>query len=104
MTFFVVDCDDEHLVEIAGQGDLSKAFGPDAAYPELTDLQQAVSDVCTPLVDTYLGGPPAEGVDPGVIPPTDASWEAGDRTAWCTVGLARVDDKRPSYTGRVADR
>ena len=104
VTFLIVDCDADHLVEIAGEGDLSQAFGPTAAFPDLDALTAAVSDVCTPLVDSYLGGPPADDVAPGVIPPSEASWKAGDRTAWCTVGLARVDSKRPSYTGHIADR
>lgn len=102
--FVVVDCSASHLVEIAGKGDLSDAFGPAAAYPDLSGLQAAVNTVCSPLVDTYLAGASMDGIEPGVIPPSEAAWAAGDRTAWCTVGLTRVDGERQPYTGRLADR
>jgi hypothetical protein len=102
--FQVVPCTQGHLVEVAGPADLSGAFSPAAAYPAAADLQAAVATVCASIVVAYLGGEPASDVEPGVIPPTTASWSQGDRVAWCTVGLTRQNDQRQSYTGRVADR
>lgn len=102
--FVVVDCDESHLVEVAGKGDLSAEFAPSAPYPDAEALSAAVSAVCAPVVDTYLAGVPADSAAPGVIPPSETSWAAGDRVAWCTVGLPRVDDRRQPYTGRLADR
>lgn len=102
--FLVVDCAQAHLVEVAGRGDLSAEFGRSAPYPDAEALGAAVSTVCAPVVDAYLAGVPADQVAPGVIPPSEASWAAGDRAAWCTVGLPRVDERRQPYTGRLTDR
>ena len=103
VTFRVVDCADEHFAEVAGLGDLSTIFDDTEEFPEVEVLSAAVAEVCNPLVEAYLGDAPAEGVEAGVIPPTEASWAEGDRSAWCTVGLERQDSRRPAYTGRIAD-
>ena len=103
VTFRVVACSEEHYAEVAGLGDLSTIFDATEEFPEVEVLSAAVAEVCSPVVQEYLGDAPADGVEAGVIPPTEASWTEGDRAAWCTVGLERQDSRRPAYTGRIAD-
>ena len=103
VTFRVVACSEEHFAEVAGLGDLSTIFDATEEFPEVEVLSAAVAEVCNPVVQEYLGDAPADGVEAGVIPPTEASWAEGDRAAWCTVGLERQDSRRPAYTGRIAD-
>ena len=103
VTFRVVACSDEHFAEVAGLGDLSAIFDATEEFPEVEVLSAAVAEVCTPIVQEYVGDAPTDGVEAGVIPPTEATWAEGDRAAWCTVGLERQDSRRPAYTGRIAD-
>jgi hypothetical protein len=104
VVFELVDCGDEHLIEIAGSGDLSEAFGPDAPFPELAQLQAAVDAACGPVVVEYLGRQVPDDVEAGVIPPTRDAWAQGDRVVWCTVGKQRENGARVPYTGRLANR
>ncbi len=103
VTFRVVACSEEHFAEVAGLGDLSAIFDATEEFPEVEVLSAAVAEVCTPIVQAYVGDAPTDGVEAGVIPPTEATWAEGDRAAWCTVGLERQDSRRPAYTGRIAD-
>jgi hypothetical protein len=103
VTFRVVACSEEHFAEVAGLGDLSTIFDATEAFPDMEVLSAAVAEVCTPIVQEYVGDAPTEGVEAGVIPPTEATWAEGVRAAWCTVGLERQDSRRPAYTGRIAD-
>ncbi len=102
-TFMVVPCAEEHLVEVAGPGDLAATFAPEAAFPTPDELRAALADLCGPIVERYLGRVPEDGIEPGVIAPTEATWSEGDRVAWCTVGKARRDGARLPYTGSLAD-
>jgi hypothetical protein len=103
VTFRVVACSEEHFAEVAGLGDLSTIFDASEEFPEVEVLSAAVAEVCTPIVQEYVGSASTDGVEAGVIPPTEASWAEGDRAAWCTVGLERQNSRRPAYTGRIAD-
>ena len=77
VTFRVVACSEEHFAEVAGLGDLSTIFDATEEFPEVEVLSAAVAEVCTPVVQEYLGDAPADGVEAGVIPPTEASWAEG---------------------------
>jgi len=104
VVFELVDCSQEHLIEVAGSGDLSEAFGPDAPFPELAQLQAAVDAACGPVVVEYLGRQLPSDLEAGVIPPTRDAWAQGDRIVWCTVGRQRENGVRVPYTGRLAER
>ena len=101
--FRVVACSEEHFAEVAGLGDLSTIFDATEEFPEVEVCVGGRGRGVQPVVREFLGGPPDEGVEAGVISPTEASWAQGDRAAWCTVGLERQDSRRPAYTGRIAD-
>jgi hypothetical protein len=102
-SFEVVDCAESHLVEVTASLDLSSEYPDGAAVPASTELSQVAELQCGPVAEAFLGRA-LSAEDPGVIAPSTTAWEAGDREAWCTIGLARVDGERPQYVGSLRDR
>jgi hypothetical protein len=101
--FMVVPCEDDHLVEVTSPLDLSARYGADAALPSGDELSQLATASCGPVAEAYLDRK-LTAEEPGIIPPSPASWAQGDRTFWCTVGLLRVGGNRPAYTGSLRNK
>jgi hypothetical protein len=102
-SFQVVDCTEAHLVEVTASLDLSLDYPEGAAVPASTELAKVAELQCGPVAEAFLGRA-LDAEDPGVIAPSTTAWDAGDREAWCTIGLARVDGERPQYVGSLRDR
>lgn|GEM_PF-5402090 len=100
--FATVPCDEPHLVEVTSPVDLSDDFADGADLPSTAELRAFADDRCLPLAEFYLARALADE-EPGIILPSTAAWEAGDRQGYCTVGLARVGGDRPAYTGSRRD-
>jgi len=101
--FEVVPCDTDHLVEVAGSIDVSDVFAVGASYPDGAAVA-ALVERCDGAVAAYLGRATRADEQPGIVLPTEQDWAAGDRSAICTVGLARVDGQRRAYQGRLVER
>lgn len=98
-----VDCARPHLFETVGS--VTATQPPGAPFPGDQAWQQLVTDRCTPQARTYLQGhlDPAGRYRAGALKPTQAAWEAGDRTVRCGLQApGRTGALFPS-TGRVAD-
>jgi hypothetical protein len=98
-----VGCGQQHLFESVGA--VTAAQPPGAPFPADAAWQQLVTDQCTPQARTYLQGKldPAGRYRAGALKPTQAAWDAGDRTVRCGLQApGRTGALFPS-TGRVAD-
>jgi hypothetical protein len=98
--FSVVSCDTNHLVEVTSTIDLSNQYPSGSSLPSTEELRTFAADRCGPVAAAYVGHDLTRE-EPGVILPSMAAWDAGDREGFCTVGLERVDGKRPSYSGTL---
>ncbi|HEX9258191.1 MAG TPA: septum formation family protein [Acidimicrobiales bacterium] len=100
----VVACDTEHLVEVTAPLSLSTRYPDGTDFPSSAELAALAVTDCTAPAETYLGRGLDKGETPGVLLPSSAEWDSGDRASWCTVGLARVGGQRPPYRGSLRDQ
>lgn len=105
----VVNCDEPHLIEIAGSRNVT---GPVDHFPTDAEWEAIFEKECRPIAEErVLKGP----LDPygrfiaGGITPGHDGWLAGDRTVWCGVSAretspppADVDGAYIPVVGRVA--
>lgn len=98
-----VDCAQSHLFESVGAVDAAQP--PGAPFPADPAWQQLVTDQCTPQARTYLQGrlDPAGRYKAGALKPTQAAWDAGDRTVRCGLQAPGRTGALFSSTGRVTD-
>ncbi|MDD7966313.1 septum formation family protein [Actinomycetospora lemnae] len=98
-----VDCAQSHLFESVGA--VTAAQPPGAPFPADPAWQQLVTDQCTPQARNYLQGrlDPAGRYKPGALKPTQAAWEAGDRTVRCGLQAPGRTGALFASTGRVTD-
>ncbi|MEJ2863301.1 septum formation family protein [Actinomycetospora flava] len=98
-----VDCAQSHLFESVGAVDAAQP--PGAPFPADPAWQQLVTDQCTPQARTYLQGKldPAGRYKAGALKPTQAAWDAGDRTVRCGLQAPGRTGALFSSTGRVTD-
>jgi hypothetical protein len=77
----LVPCADEHYYEVYHAEEL-----PPGSFP--SDLQDTVDEACNDTYEPFLGGA-ADSVEYATftLTPTRESWESGDRTFTCLVGL-----------------
>ncbi|GGI04916.1 septum formation family protein [Isoptericola cucumis] len=87
----VVPCDDPHEAQVVGRTDAS----PDAVWPGDQDAGARARASCGPPLLGAQGRREADGLRFVVWAPSEASWEAGDRTSLC---LASSD---PAETGSL---
>jgi hypothetical protein len=98
-----VPCAQSHLFESVGPVTAPQA--PGTPFPADDAWQQVVTDRCTPLARDYLGGKldPAGRFRPGALKPTQAAWDAGDRTVRCGLQAPGRSGALFSSTGGVRD-
>ncbi|GAA4919079.1 putative regulator of septum formation [Actinomycetospora succinea] len=98
-----VDCGQSHLFESVGA--VNAAQPPGAPFPADPAWQQLVTDQCTPQARNYLQGKldPAGRYKAGALKPTQAAWDAGDRTVRCGLQAPGRTGALFSSTGRVLD-
>lgn len=106
----VISCTDPHYFEIAAKLDTAhyptSEFAADSPRPSVERFTQIRNEYCPPLVRSYLGGK----LDPlgrfviGMMYPSVAGWDNGDRTLRCGLQLATVDGLERAFTGRVKDQ
>jgi hypothetical protein len=90
----VVACDEPHDNEVYHLFDLEGG----AAYPGDEQIAQLTRDGCLSAFEAYVGKPYTESVFAILpIPPSETSWDGGDREVVCAV----YDTGRKELTGSV---
>lgn len=80
----VVPCEEPHLNEVFGLGDL--AGGADAPFPGLDAVDDDAIDLCDAAFDSYVGVALDNSRYSYVYyTPTEESWAGGDRVVMCSV-------------------
>ncbi len=94
--FAVVDCDEPHDNEVYH---LFDAPGSDE-YPGNEAIAEVTRDGCLSAFEAYIGKPYTESVFAILpIPPSEASWESGDREVVCAVYDSSREELRGSVRG-----
>lgn len=78
----VVPCDEPHQAQVVGRTDAA----PDAVWPGEADAGAKARTSCTPSLLGAQGRTEADALRFVVWAPSEASWEAGDRTSLCLAG------------------
>ncbi len=106
----IVDCSTDHLFEVAKPIDLSilpgSEFGPDAAPPTPSRIQQIVAEQCDVAVRDYLGphfDPDSRYTVSMLWPGEDAWRSSGDRRMLCGLQLPGENGKQLTFAGKIAD-
>ena len=106
----VVDCKGEHRFEVAESVDMrtfpGSEYGPDAAPPSPSRIQQISQEQCQVAVRRYLG----ERFDPNsrftvsMMWAGDKAWkQSGERRMLCGVQLPGVNNSQLAFQGKVAE-
>jgi hypothetical protein len=93
----VVDCEEPHDNEVYH---LFDAPAGDGAYPGNEAIAQVTRNGCLEAFEPYVGKPYTESaflILP--IPPSEASWESGDREVVCAVYDSSREELRGSVRG-----
>ncbi|HEY5853897.1 MAG TPA: septum formation family protein [Aldersonia sp.] len=105
-----VDCNSEHLFEVAATVDLSQypgaEFGPDSKFPGVLRFTELKDEHCTPAVQRYLGSKfdPNGKFSVGLINPGEAGWSAGERTLRCGLQYSGNSGALRPIVGTVASQ
>lgn len=106
----VVDCAQEHRFEVAESVDMStfpgSEYGPDAAPPSPTRIQQISQEQCQVAVRRYLGPryDPNSRFTIGMLWSGDKAWrQSGERRMLCGLQLPGPDNQQLAFQGRVAE-
>ena len=105
-----VDCDDEHLFEVAATVDLSQypgsEFGPDSKFPGVLRFTELKDEHCTPAVQQVLDSKfdPKGKFSVGLINPGEAGWSAGERTLRCGLQYSGNSGALRPIVGTVASQ
>lgn len=99
-----VDCAAPHVFESVGPVTAPQPAG--APFPGDDAWQKLVTDQCTPLARTYLGGKldPSGRYRAGALKPTQQAWGGGDRTVRCGLQAPGRTGALFTSTGKVADQ
>jgi predicted heme/steroid binding protein len=106
----VVDCKGEHRFEVAESVDMrtfpGSEYGPDAAPPSPSRIQQISQEQCQVAVRRYLG----ERFDPNsrftvsMMWAGDKAWkQSGERRMLCGLQLPGPNNQQLAFKGKVAD-
>ena len=106
----VVDCKGEHRFEVAESVDMrtfpGSEYGPDAAPPSPSRIQQISQEQCQVAVRRYLG----ERFDPNsrftvsMMWAGDKAWrQSGERRMLCGLQLPGVNNSQLAFQGKVAE-
>jgi predicted heme/steroid binding protein len=106
----VVDCKGEHRFEVAESVDMrtfpGSEYGPDAAPPSPSRIQQISQEQCQVAVRRYLGAKfdPNSRFTVSMMWSGDKAWkQAGERRMLCGLQLPGPNNSQLSFQGKVAD-
>jgi len=106
----IVDCKDDHRFEVAESVDMrtfpGSEYGPDAAPPSPTRIQQISQEQCSAAVKNYLGNrfDPNSRFTVSMLWSGDKAWrQAGERRMLCGLQLPGPNNQQLAFKGKVAD-
>src|SRR5271170_1303972 len=106
----IVDCKDEHRFEVAESIDMrtfpGSEYGPDAAPPSATRIEQISQEQCESAVRRYLGAKfdPNSKFIISMLWSGDKAWrQSGERRMLCGLQLPGAGNEQIAYKGKVAD-
>lgn len=106
----IVDCKDEHRFEVAESVDMrtfpGSEYGPDAAPPSATRIEQISKEQCESAVRRYLGAKfdPNSKFVISMLWSGDKAWrQAGERRMLCGLQLPGAGNEQIPFKGKVAD-
>jgi hypothetical protein len=106
----IVDCKDEHRFEVAESVDMrtfpGSEYGPDAAPPSATRIQQISQEQCSAAVKRYLGArfDPNSRFTVSMLWSGDKAWrQSGERRMLCGLQLPGPNNQQLVFKGKVAD-
>ncbi|MDT5015872.1 MAG: hypothetical protein QOD39_2032 [Mycobacterium sp.] len=106
----IVDCKGEHRFEVAESVDMrtfpGSEYGPDAAPPSITRIQQISQEQCSAAVKGYLGDrfDPNSRFTISMLWSGDKAWrQSGERRMLCGLQLPGPNNQQLGYQGKVAD-
>jgi len=100
-----VPCEQPHTFEVTSNVEIGGDYGANAPTPDEKGWQQIVTEKCTEVGATYLGGTldPFGKYTVGALKPTADQWRDGDRKLRCGVQRVTPSGKRLlSTTGTAA--
>lgn len=106
----IVDCRDDHRFEVAESVDMrafpGSEYGPDAAAPSPTRIQQISQEQCQAAVRRYLGPhfDPNSRFTISMLWSGEKAWrQAGERRMLCGLQLPGPNNQQVAVKGKVAD-
>jgi len=106
----IVSCADDHRFEVAEAIDMStfpgSEYGPNAAPPSPTRIQQISAEQCQVAVQHYLGAKydPNSRYTVSMLWSGDKAWkQSGERRMLCGLQLPGPDNQQLAFKGKVAD-
>jgi predicted heme/steroid binding protein len=106
----VVDCKGEHRFEVAESVDMrtfpGSEYGPDAAPPSPSRIQQISQEQCQVAVRRYLGQrfDPNSRFTVSMMWSGDKAWkQSGERRMLCGLQLPGANNSQLAFQGKVAD-
>ncbi len=106
----VVDCKGEHRFEVAESVDMrtfpGSEYGPDAAPPSPSRIQQISQEQCQVAVRRYLGDrfDPNSRFTVSMMWSGDKAWkQSGERRMLCGLQLPGANNSQLAFQGKVAD-
>lgn len=106
----IVDCAKEHRFEVAESVDMrtfpGSEYGPEAAPPSSTRIQQISQEQCSTAVKNYLGPrfDPNSRFTVSMLWSGDKAWrQFGERRMLCGLQLPGPNNQQLAFTGKVAE-
>ncbi|HEX5144095.1 MAG TPA: septum formation family protein, partial [Mycobacterium sp.] len=105
----IVDCQDDHRFEVAEAIDMNTfpgaEYGPNAAPPTATRIQQISAEQCQVAVERYLGPKfdPNGRYTVSMLWSGDKAWKSGERRMLCGLQLPGPNNQQVAFKGKVAD-
>lgn len=97
----VVECEAPHQAEVVALADLDA--GADAEFPGYEARDASAQELCTPVVESFLGGPLAESSLMLLwLAPTEEAWAEGDREVVCVVAAPAEETLTGSAAGTLS--
>lgn len=96
----VIECDEPHQAEVVAVEDLEAAS--DDAFPGDEARDASAQELCTPIVESFLGGPLAESSLLLLwLAPTEETWADGDREVVCVIAAPDGETLTGSAAGTL---
>jgi predicted heme/steroid binding protein len=106
----LIDCRDDHRFEVAESVDMrtfpGSEYGPDAAPPSPSRIQQISQEQCSAAVKRYLGArfDPNSKFTVSMLWSGDKAWrQSGERRMLCGLQLPGPNNQQLTFKGKVAD-